>query len=847
METIEQIQWLRDNTQFSPLSEPALSAIATAVVVVEVGANRRLVLEDVLPPALYILHQGHLESYRSSPNSLAKVMGLLPGALVYLKELLLDQIAEETTITLDDCVIWQIPRAEFLAIAAQYPEISHLISQQLAVELQEAEAALIYERDQQAALRPYLVSKVRRGIIGSSRYAVRLRQDIKKATSDRQPIVIFGEPGLEKDNIAALIHFASRDRKEPLVQLNCNLLQANGSEIFGRSNKPGILDWMGKGTLMLNNFEELPKNLLPAIIQLLKTGQYVPMSREDEEAPLIPHQSVARIILTTEKISPQLGQCKQVQKIKVPPLRVRKSDLEHQVDYYLSLLCRSRGLAKPKLAPEALRWLQGYDFPGNLTELEQLIDRALVQAAGANILMEEVFWVTGDKARLYRLNLLNVFPKLRRFLRSPWYPDRINYGLTLTLFPIVVGVLMLGPQSRDRNFALNLFWDWWWLGSLLIYPFLGRIWCAFCPFMIYGEVLQKLSLIWFPRSLRSWPRQQAEPIAGWFLFGLFALILLWEELWDLKNTAYLSGCLLLLITAGAIVFSLLFERRFWCRYLCPIGGMNGMFAKLSMIELRAKQGICSASCTTYQCYKGGPQKGEGQETGGCPIYSHPAQLQDNKDCVLCMTCLKACPHRSVELNLRPPAVELWTTHEANDPEVALLFLLLGDAFLHRLPEFSQQYHLNLPFQQFGWHSLLAILALLFPGMVIWLADAIARQISVKFSPSYRLKPFRKIAYGFLPLTLGGLMAHYLSLGLGEAGKIIPVTLATFGLAGGESLILVAHPAVIDFLQGTTLLGCLVATIVLLQKITRQSFLKILPFHLAAIGLTALLWSAIVGW
>jgi polyferredoxin len=96
----------------------------------------------------------------------------------------------------------------------------------------------------------------------------------------------------------------------------------------------------------------------------------------------------------------------------------------------------------------------------------------------------------------------------------------------------------------------------------------------------------------------------------------------------------------LLITAGAMIFSAIFERRFWCRYLCPIGGMNGLFAKLSMTELRAQQGTCSAECTTYQCYKGGPQKGEGLETDGCPLYSHPAQLQDNRDCVLCMTCLK---------------------------------------------------------------------------------------------------------------------------------------------------------------------------------------------------------------
>ncbi len=50
---------------------------------------------------------------------------------------------------------------------------------------------------------------------------------------------------------------------------------------------------------------------------------------------------------------------------------------------------------------------------------------------------------------------------------------------------------------------------------------------------------------------------------------------------------------------------------------------------------------CPGNCTTYHCSKGGPAEGLGQETDGCPLYSHPAHLSDNRDCVLCMVCLKA--------------------------------------------------------------------------------------------------------------------------------------------------------------------------------------------------------------
>jgi len=321
--------------------------------------------------------------------------------------------------------------------------------------------------------------------------------------------------------------------------------------------------------------------------------------------------------------------------------------------------------------------------------------------------------------------------------------------------------------------------------------------------------------------------------------------LLWEELWDLQNTAYLSSCLLLLITAGAIVFSQIFERRFWCRYLCPIGGMNGLYAKLSMTELRAQQGTCSAECTTYQCYKGGPRKGEGLATNGCPIYSHPAQLEENRDCVLCMTCLKACPHRSVEFNLRPPGVELWTTHTPRLYEVALLLLLLDAVFLHRLPELLDKLGGPLNLSNFWVHSGVAIALLCLPALLPLAAQGILHTVH-QLANTRQPRPFKELAYGYLPLVLMGTLAHYLHLFLTEAGRVLPVSAATIGLSGVNLPVLVAHPAVIAFLQGTALLMGAVLAIALTQKIARYPLRLLIPQHLATIALTASLWWLIVG-
>ena len=841
MNSSDLVSFLQQKTCLGNLSLEVLKAIASLVDEQTIATDEIVITEDTQPDGLYIIHTGKV---LSDSQSESRPSSLLSGTVLNLYALLLNQPTQYTIKTVSETKVWFLEGAEFQKLVEQYPAIAQTFSQQLATDVRELSDKLQFEQERQITLRPYLVSKARRGIIGKSRYAARLRSQIKEAAKTRDSVLIFGEPGLEKDNTAALIHFGSADRRQPIIKVDCAKLQTSGAELFGRGGgKPGLIASLDRGTLVLNNIHLLPTELIDAIATLIKDNQYTPVMRPGGDIPQV-ESSQARIILISEQTVQAIDSVV-ANFIKVPPLRVRKADLDEQINYYLNLIGRNKSLRKTKITPEAIRNLQAYDFPNNLRELESLIERALTQLQGCDDITEEVVWHSQSKKKQYRLNLLNKYPKLRYFLRSDWYPDKINYGFTASFFAFIVLVLFLAPQNRQHNFALNLFWAWWWPLILVTFPFIGRLWCAVCPFMIYGEITQKLSLILFPRQLKRWPRNTAEKWGGWFLFGLFALILLWEELWNLENTAYLSACLLLLITAGAMIFSAIFERRFWCRYLCPIGGMNGLFAKLSMTELRAQQGTCSAECTTYQCYKGGPAKGEGQETNGCPLYSHPAQLTDNKDCVLCMTCLKACPHRSVEVNLRPPGIELWTTHIPHSYEVALLFLLLNVIFLHRLPEISARLSLNLHLDQFSNHALVSVIALSLPLLVPLLAQ-IATELVGKLNNKYKPRKFVELAYGYLPLVLAGNLAHYLRLGLAEGGKILPVTMATFGLDGAGLPILVAHPAVIAFLQGCCLIFGVLLSILLTQKIARQQFKYLLPQHLATVVLAVAMWQIIIG-
>jgi transcriptional regulator with AAA-type ATPase domain len=513
------VSFLQQKTCLANLSVEVLNAIASWLSTQTIAADQVLITENTEPEGLYVIESGRVESDSQLES---RQSSLLSGTVLNLYALLLEQPTQYTIKTISPIKAWFIDSLEFKKLVKQYPEITQAFSQQLATEVKELSAQLIFEQERQVTLRPYLVSKAKRGVIGKSRYATRLRSQIKQAAETRESVLLFGEPGLEKDNLAALIHFGSAARRQPIIKIDCAKLQTSGAELFGRSGgKPGLIASLQSGTLVLNNIHLLPSELLPAIANLIKTNQYTPVSRNEGETPP-PETSQARIIAISEQTVPAIDSVID-NFIKVPPLRVRKADLEEQINYYLNLIGKNKCLKKTQITPEAIRNLQAYDFPNNLRELESILERALTQLQGCDDITEEVVWQSQSKKKQYRLNLLNRYPKLRYFLRSDWYPDRINYGFTLSFFALIVLILFIAPQNRQENFALNMFWAWWWPLILISFPFVGRLWCAVCPFIIYGEITQKLSLIWFPRQLKRWPRNAAERWGGWFLFGLFAL------------------------------------------------------------------------------------------------------------------------------------------------------------------------------------------------------------------------------------------------------------------------------------------------------------------------------------
>lgn len=116
------------------------------------------------------------------------------------------------------------------------------------------------------SLAPLLVGRERRGVVGSSRYAKTLRESVRQAAADVQQRAVFilGEPGLEKDNIAALIHFGSPQRKELMLRLDAALTKADGCDLLQPledSDGRSLNQLVGDGSLLIDQVDRAPEKV----------------------------------------------------------------------------------------------------------------------------------------------------------------------------------------------------------------------------------------------------------------------------------------------------------------------------------------------------------------------------------------------------------------------------------------------------------------------------------------------------------------------------------------------------------------------------------------------------------
>lgn len=248
-------------------------------------------------------------------------------------------------------------------------------------------------------------------LVGTSPTMEKIVEDVRKL----QPlastsVLIIGESGTGKELVARALHFGSPRAKQPFLPVNCSAIPGDLAEslFFGHvkgafsgatADKKGHFENAHGGTLFLDEIADMALPLQAKLLRVLETGRVLPLGAATELAVDVRVLAATNADLPSEIRAGRFRQDLFYRLARfvaeVPPLRDRREDIPVLIEHFLGALSREMGFCKPTLNPEALSVLQSYDYPGNIRELKNLIERALIESGGGEIGPEHLyFWPT---------------------------------------------------------------------------------------------------------------------------------------------------------------------------------------------------------------------------------------------------------------------------------------------------------------------------------------------------------------------------------------------------------------------------------------------------------------------
>jgi two-component system, NtrC family, response regulator PilR len=242
-------------------------------------------------------------------------------------------------------------------------------------------------------------------LLGHSEIMEQLREMIARVARSQAPVHIFGESGTGKELVARLIHESGARSEGPFVAVNCGAIPTElmESELFGHkrgsftgavSDKKGLIQSAEGGTLFLDEVADLPLHMQVKLLRVVQEKTIRPIGESREETIDV------RILSATHKNLGELvaqGQFREdlfyrinVIELRVPSLRERASDIPEIADAILHRLGRRTNTESPQLSAESIELLSAYAFPGNVRELENVLERALTLCTGNMIMPDHI-------------------------------------------------------------------------------------------------------------------------------------------------------------------------------------------------------------------------------------------------------------------------------------------------------------------------------------------------------------------------------------------------------------------------------------------------------------------------
>lgn len=357
---------------------------------------------------------------------------------------------------------------------------------------------------------------------------------------------------------------------------------------------------------------------------------------------------------------------------------------------------------------------------------------------------------------------------------SPW--PLVSFKIvSVILFLLVVYAGLFGTPLPERNLATNFVWNLWWPLVVVSVFFIGTAWCGICPWDTLASWLVRRRLwrrvfphpgrnLKVPQSLRTvWPALLMFMGLTWLELGIGVTAIP-------KATALMAVLMVFL----AVVSLVIFERKAFCRYFCPVGRTLGFYSRLAPIGVRSQnQEICT-NCKTMECYNGSA------DIEPCPTHLTIGRFSQNTYCLSCGNCALSCPHENVSWRLRPPGSEALAEARPMWDGAWFMLALMGITSFHGVT--------MMPF----WHPWIATLSgwigetgqpiwsftigmfggFLFPVIVYAVVIGVTRML-MPGAMGYR-RLFVTLPFSTLPLAFAYHLSHNLDHLYRETGGLLAV-------------------------------------------------------------------------
>jgi DNA-binding NtrC family response regulator len=242
-------------------------------------------------------------------------------------------------------------------------------------------------------------------LIGKSAAMQSVLKEVESVAQSNSSVIITGESGTGKELIARAIHSNSPRRFFPLVSVHCGALTESllESELFGHEkgaftgamyNRKGRFEMADGGTIFLDEIATISSKMQVELLRVLESKSFIRVGGNKEIT------SDFRVICATNRdlknmvtngtFREDLYYRLNVVNIQIPPLRDRVEDIPLLVDYFIRKYCTSMNKLPVTIEPSALKRLQEFDFPGNIRELENMVERAIVVGNGKKITLKDL-------------------------------------------------------------------------------------------------------------------------------------------------------------------------------------------------------------------------------------------------------------------------------------------------------------------------------------------------------------------------------------------------------------------------------------------------------------------------